>query len=93
MNIKQNKLEVLKAGADDSLNLLDPMSMDAIEGGDCFTCSGEGGFTCNDFQVIDKPTPDPSEPVDPPTPAPEEPTDEPTDEPTEDPILCKIFVV
>lgn len=38
MNIKQNKLEVLKAGADDSLNLLDPMSMDGIEGG--FYCEG-----------------------------------------------------
>lgn len=58
MTINKQTLEVLKAGLDDSMNLMDEEAMDLIAGGQ--TCDGfcTGTFCAKNYSVPD-PTPTP----------------------------------
>lgn len=54
MSIEKKSLEVLKAGLDDTFNLMDEEAMDLIEGGRCFI------FNCSTYTQNDTPAPTPT---------------------------------
>lgn len=66
MSIEKTSLEVLKAGLDDTMNLMDAEAMDLIEGGGCNGyCSGT--YCQSDYTNDDPTTPVPT-PSNPPAP-------------------------
>lgn len=60
MSIEKKSLEILKAGLDDTLNLIDEEAMDFIEGGACIMNYCASSYCGVGF--VPDPTPDPSTP-------------------------------